>query len=70
MIFTKIGKETININGKDVECIKTEMKPSGIGGMFWKAYYWHNAKTAEFLRYFGKKGPPGTPDYTIEKITE
>ena len=68
MIFTKIGTEKIKIGDQEIECTKTEMKPTGMGGMFWKAYYWHDIKTKEFVRYFGKKGPPGTPDYTIDKI--
>ena len=66
MIFTKLGKETLTINNKDYECIKIEMKPTGFAGVVWKAYYWLDVNNGKFVKYFGKKGPPGTPDYTIE----
>ena len=66
MLFTKLGKETISMNNKSYDCIKIEMKPTGVAGMVWKAYYWFEIPSGRFLKYFGKKGPPGTPDYTIE----
>ena len=68
MILTKLGKETITVDDNEIQCVKIEMKPTGMGGMFWKAYYWFDQESLEFVRYFGKKGPPGTPDYTIDKI--
>jgi len=66
MLFTKLGKETISIKNKSYDCIKVEMKPTGVAGMIWKAYYWFEIPSGRFIKYFGKKGPPGTPDYTIE----
>ena len=68
MILTKQKKEPVTINDKTFNCIKVEMKPTGFAGMAWKAYYWFDLSTGKFVKYFGKKGPPGTPDYTIEKI--
>lgn len=68
MILTKLNKETVTINDKTFDCIKVEMKPTGLAGMAWKAYYWFELPSGTFKKYFGKKGPPGTPDYTIEKI--
>ena len=47
--------------------LKIEMKPPGLAGVVWKAYYWVDPTTGEFIKYFGKKGPPGTPDFTIIK---
>ena len=66
MLFTKVGNETISIQNKKYDCIKIEMKPTGVAGMIWKAYYWFEVPSGKFIKYFGKKGPPGTPDYTIE----
>ncbi len=68
MVFTKLMNETITIEGNTYECLKMEMKPTGFSGMFWQAYYWFEIKTGKFIKYFGKKGPPGTPDFTIEAI--
>lgn len=68
MILTKLNKETVTINDKTYDCLKVEMKPTGFAGMAWKAYYWFELPSGNFIKYFGKKGPPGTPDYTIEKI--
>ena len=67
MIFTKKSKETITINGKEEIALKIEMKPPGVAGIVWKAYYWVNPSNGQFIKYVGKKGPPGTPDYTIIK---
>lgn len=67
MIFTKLGTETITIQNKDIMCTKIEMKPPGLAGMVWKALYWFDSKTGEFIQYSGKKGPPGTPDFLIQK---
>ena len=70
MIFTKVGKENIAIDGKPHDCIKVEMKPTGIAGTFWKAYYWFDKTSGEYLKYVGKKGPPGTPNFIIEKVNK
>jgi hypothetical protein len=66
MIFTKRGKETISVHGKTYDCIKIEMKPTGLAGLVWKAYYWFDSNTGTFVKYAGRKGPPGTPEFTIE----
>ncbi len=68
MIFTKLENETVTHNNRTTHCIKLEMKPTGFAGMFWKAYYWFDATSGDFIKYIGKKGPPGTPDFLIEKI--
>jgi len=68
MIFTKLGTEKITIKNKDVMCTKIEMKPPGLAGMVWKAFYWFDSSTGEFIQYSGKKGPPGTPDFLIQNI--
>ena len=68
MIFTKLGNETVTIDGESYDCIKMEMKPTGFAGIFWQAFYWFEINSGTFIKYFGKKGPPGTPDFTIEKI--
>ena len=46
---------------------KIEMKPTGFAGAFWKAYYWFDASSGEYVQYSGKKGPPGTPDFLIQR---
>ena len=68
MIFTKKSKETVTINGKEEIALKIEMKPPGVAGIVWKAYYCVNPSNGKFIKYVGKKGPPGTPDFTIIKI--
>ena len=66
MIFTKKSKKTITINGKEEIALKIEMKPPSRRYCL-KAYYWVNPSNGQFIKYVGKKGPPGTPDYTIIK---
>jgi hypothetical protein len=70
MIFTKVDEENIAIDGIPYDCIKVEMKPTGIAGTFWKAYYWFDKTSGEYLKYVGKKGPPGTPNFIIEKVNQ
>ena len=67
MIFTKLKNEEITIKNNKQPALKIEMKPPGLAGVVWKAYYWVHPTTGEFIKYFGKKGPPGTPDFTIIK---
>ncbi|MGC6367271.1 MAG: hypothetical protein ACON35_04650 [Candidatus Marinamargulisbacteria bacterium] len=67
MIFTKLKNEEITIKNTTQNALKIEMKPPGFAGVVWKAYYWVHPTTGEFIKYFGKKGPPGTPDFTIIK---
>ena len=69
MIFTKLKNEPVKINGATIACIKIEMKPPGFAGMLWKAHYWFDQKNGTFVKYIGKKGPPGSPDFTIERIS-
>lgn len=70
MIFTKVGIEEVKIQNKTISCIKIEMKPPGFAGMVWKALYWFDSTNGEFIQYSGKKGPPGTPNFLIQKINK
>ena len=68
MVFTKLNNETVTIDGASYECQKIEMKPTGFAGVFWQAHYWFEINTGNYIKYQGKKGPPGTPDFIIEKV--
>ena len=57
MIFTKKTKETVTIEGKEEIALKIEMKPPGVAGIVWKAYYWVNPTNGQFIKYVGKKRP-------------
>jgi hypothetical protein len=66
MILTKRGNETIVVHGETYDCIKIEMKPTGLAGIAWKAYYWFESNTGKFVKYVGQKGPPGTAKFITE----
>ena len=68
MVLTKLEQESVEINELNIDCQKIEMKPTGLAGLVWKAYYWFDIKTGDFIKYEGLKGPPGSALFTIEAI--
>ena len=68
MVLTKLGADRVTIGDTTIDCQKIEMKPPGFSGMFWKAYYWFNRDTGDFVKYQGLKGPPGSPEFIIESV--
>jgi hypothetical protein len=66
--LTVLGKETININGKEYPCWKAQL---GLGGIFGAVFgktllYFSTTSPSYLLKSDGVVGPPGTPRTILE----
>lgn len=64
------GKETIDVNGREVQAVKVRVRLQGLLSIAWHGDYWFRMKDWVFVRYEGVNGPPGTPRTVIELIQE
>ncbi len=64
------GKETININGKEIKTYKIKVILTGFRSMFWHAFYWYRADDNALVRYKGVDGPPTSPVTLISLVEE
>ena len=68
-LTAKVEKnEEIDVSGETYNAIRVKVSLSGILSIFWKAYYWFDAETKEFLKFESVMGGPGTPLTIIEVI--
>ena len=67
MEASKIGKETVLVNGKRVKAIHVKMNVPGFASLFWHADYWFRESDSCFILYKANRGP-GTPLIVIELI--
>jgi hypothetical protein len=56
---SKIGIETIAVNGKEVRALHVRMNLQGLMAMFWKADLWFDSTTGRFLRYSAPSSAKG-----------
>jgi hypothetical protein len=61
----KMGSETLQLMGRQVETKKVEVCLTGLAALFGRARYWFRASDHLLLRYQGPKGLPGVPATTI-----
>lgn len=66
----KKGEEKLQHNGKIVLAQKIEVRPTGLFSLFWHGTYWYRKSDQQFLLYRSVHGLPGTPETTVELITE
>lgn len=64
------GRETIEIQGQEVEALKVIVRLTGAKAMFWKAEYWYRPSDGVMLRYEAVRGGPGTPKTVITLLEE
>jgi hypothetical protein len=56
---SKIGVETIAVDGKEVRALHVRMNLQGLMAMFWKADLWFDSATGRFLRYSAPSSAKG-----------
>jgi len=61
-------RETIEINGRTIECYKLELGMDGFWGRFFpKTNMWYSVESPNYLvRYKGQSGRPGSPKRVVE----
>lgn len=64
------GKETINIDGKEIKTYKVKVILTGFKSAFWHAFYWFRQDDTALIQYKGVDGPPTTPVTIIKLIEE
>lgn len=64
------GKETVEVDGEQVESWKVRISLPGIGSIFWSADYWYRTTDGQFVKYEGVRGGPGTPTTVVEMVNE
>jgi len=65
----KIKTESIKAGGRKVEAERIKVVLPGFRSMFWHGLYWFRKDDGVFIKYQGKKGPPGTP-ITVTTLTK
>ena len=65
-----VGKKTVKVNDKEIDCFKLQLGLPGIWGkLFSKTYLWYSLDTPHYLvRSEGPSGGPGSPKRVLELI--
>ena len=61
----KCGVEGIELNGRDVEVQKIQLRPTGIRSIFYSSHYWFTKDAGVFVRFEGPSNIPGCPKTII-----
>jgi hypothetical protein len=68
MKASRLGREKIRIDDKEIDTIKVKVSLSGFRSIFWSSYYWFRASDMLFVKYEGVNGLPGSATTIIELI--
>jgi hypothetical protein len=64
------GKETIDVNGKEIKTYKIKVILTGFRSLFWHAFYWYRVDDDTLVQYKGVDGPPTSPATLINLVEE
>jgi len=67
MVASKVGMETLTIQGKPKLAQRIKITLDGFKSMFWSAKAWYDPETGDLLKYHANEGP-GTPTATITLV--
>ncbi len=63
-------RETVSVNGMDIDSIKIRVTIPDWRSAFWNSYYWFRASDGVLVKSKETRGPPGTPETILELIKE
>lgn len=68
MRATRQSLEKIEVNHREEQAVKVEVRLTGFLSAFWSCHYWFRPEDGVFLKYEGVHGPPGTVKTVIQLL--
>ena len=69
MQATKVGTDTVLLDGVPTEAVKVRLAPDGLLAAFWHGHYWYRKTDGLFLKFEGRRGLPGSPMTVVHLLS-